>query len=129
MKQFQFSVQARFSRFQESDSIDRYFYQKRNGFFVEAGSTESRTHYFERERKWSGILIEPSPSAFANLTRDGKRSSDSLAVNACLSTHKYPQKVLFDALDDRTAGKFIILTTFPNYSNFVHQNLKKNFVQ
>ena len=103
-------MQARFVFFQEADSIDQYFYQKRNGFFVEAGAwdgvTESRTHFLERERNWRGILIEPNPSAFQNLTQNGKRSSDSWAVNACLSTHKYPQKVLFDNVDKESDGRF-----------------------
>jgi hypothetical protein len=51
-----------------SELIDDYFYQKRTGFFVEAGAWEgvlrSKTLFLERERKWTGILIEPNPNAF-----------------------------------------------------------------
>ena len=53
---------------QESEIIDTYFYQKRSGFFVEAGAWDgvlrSKSLFLERERKWTGVLIEPNADAF-----------------------------------------------------------------
>ena len=44
-------------------------------------------------------MIEPHSEAFYNLTHGGKRKSDTWAVNACLSTKKFPEKVIFQAAD------------------------------
>ncbi len=56
---------------EESEVIDTYFNQKRAGFFVEAGAWDgvhrSKTLFLERERKWTGILIEPNADAFTVL--------------------------------------------------------------
>lgn len=43
-------------------------FNKSNGFYIELGAndglTQSNTAFFEFHRNWSGVLIEPSPSAF-----------------------------------------------------------------
>ena len=44
-------------------------------------------------------MIEPHSEAFYNLTHGGKRKSETWAVNACLSTKKFPEKVMFQAAD------------------------------
>lgn len=47
------------------------FNQKRNGVFVEVGALDgisgSNTYFFEKERDWKGILIEPNPIEFKKL--------------------------------------------------------------
>jgi hypothetical protein len=87
----------------QADLVDKYFEGKRNGFFIEAGAWDgvhlSNSLFFERERNWSGILIEPNFEAFRNLTKSGRRSPKSWAVNACLATERQSQEVLFDAAD------------------------------
>ena len=44
---------------------ERIFKGKRNGVFVEVGALDgfgaSNTYFFEKERDWSGLLIEPNP--------------------------------------------------------------------
>jgi FkbM family methyltransferase len=47
---------------------ENIFKGKTNGFFVEVGALDgfgaSNTFFFEKERNWSGILIEPNPIEF-----------------------------------------------------------------
>lgn len=47
------------------------FKEKRNGVFVEVGALDgvsgSNTYFFEKEREWTGILIEPNPIEFKKL--------------------------------------------------------------
>ena len=52
--------------------IDRHvFAGRREGFFVDVGAhdgvTWNNTVFFERERGWSGLCIEPNPSVFPRL--------------------------------------------------------------
>ncbi len=48
--------------------LDELFNHKEHGVFVELGAhdglTQSNTAFFEFTRKWSGVLVEPSKSAF-----------------------------------------------------------------
>jgi FkbM family methyltransferase len=66
---------------------DRYldeqiFCRARNGFFLDVGAndgiTYSNTCFFEKFRGWSGICIEPHPSAFSKLKKN--RACDVLNV-------------------------------------------------
>jgi FkbM family methyltransferase len=47
---------------------EQIFKGKRNGIFVEVGALDgfgaSNTYFFEKERGWSGLLIEPNPIEF-----------------------------------------------------------------
>lgn len=66
-----------FSRYgQDQFLFERFFYGKRNGVFVDVGAGDGRkfsnTLFFERFLDWSGLCIEPSPSAFAKLTATRK---------------------------------------------------------
>ncbi|XP_076030830.1 protein Star-like [Oratosquilla oratoria] len=69
----------------------------RDGFFVECGAldgeTRSNTLALERYLGWTGILIEADPKNFRLLE---SKNRNSLAVNACLSTLPYPNKVMFE---------------------------------
>lgn len=50
---------------------ETFFKDRRHGVFVEFGALDglldSNSLYFERELSWTGILIEPNPTAFARL--------------------------------------------------------------
>ena len=54
------------------------------------GETGSNTLYFEKQRKWSGLLIEADPDNFRALTSKHRKS---FSINACLSTNAYPSRV------------------------------------
>ena len=64
------------------------------GFYVECGAldgeTSSTSFFFERARKWNGLLIEADPSNYALLKSKHRKA---FSVNACLSTTPNPSKV------------------------------------
>jgi hypothetical protein len=70
----------------QSQYIDELLGSRRDGFYVEAGGwngeDNSNSLFFEMNRNWSGILIEPFRSNF-NVLLDKKRRA--FALNACLS--------------------------------------------
>jgi FkbM family methyltransferase len=67
--------------------VDALFEQKRDGFFVELGAndglTQSNTAFFEKERGWKGILIEPSLEAYERCIQN--RPNSNVFRCACVS--------------------------------------------
>ena len=66
----------------------------RDGFFIEAGATDgetsSNTLFFELQRNWTGLLVEPLPFNLAEKNRKAFISP------VCLSTKTRPEIVNFD---------------------------------
>ena len=62
----------------EDKWLDEYFHKKRHGFFVEVGAYDgivlSNTYHFEKERAWTGILVEPDTKK-ADLCRKNRPNS------------------------------------------------------
>ncbi|TRY68426.1 hypothetical protein TCAL_07481 [Tigriopus californicus] len=91
-----------FGQINQSAIIDHFLQGKRSGFFIEAGAWDgqylSNSLFFEKERGWTGLLIEPNTEAFQSLMMNPARNR-SVAANACLSIHKYPEQVAFDSAD------------------------------
>lgn len=58
--------------------LDKLFHQKQQGFFVEVGAYDgvvlSNTYHFEKERGWTGILVEPDARK-ADLCRKSRKNS------------------------------------------------------
>lgn len=72
------------------DGQDKYldekvFRRKINGFFIEVGANDgvtfSNTYYLEKERNWTGICVEPHPTAFEKL----KKNRKATLINACIA--------------------------------------------
>ena len=65
-----------------------------NGFYVECGALNgekgSNTLFFEKVRKWNGILIEADPENFRALTSKHRKA---FVINACLNPYTYPARV------------------------------------
>lgn len=63
------------------------------GFFVEAGALDgeylSNTVYLEREKGWSGLLVEPDGDMFALLLTKQRRA---WASHCCLATSIFPSQ-------------------------------------
>lgn len=57
------------------------------GFYVELGAndgiTQSNTYYFEKERNWRGVLIEPAPHNFLKCVAL-RGANNHVACNACV---------------------------------------------
>jgi hypothetical protein len=79
--------------------LNKLFNNKENGFFIELGAndgvTQSNTAFFEKFRKWRGILIEPSAKGYELCL---KNRPNSICCNyACVSN---------DYTDDNIYGDF-----------------------
>jgi FkbM family methyltransferase len=75
-----------YSQSYQDKFIDRIlFRQKENGVFVEIGAYDgisfSNSFFFEKNRSWRGICIEPTPRAFNELCKNRK----CICVNGCIS--------------------------------------------
>ena len=83
-----------FSQFGGAQFVDQLLNQRRNGFFVECGAFGgedlSDTLFFERERNWTGILIEANPEYHREILKKNRRA---LVLRACL--HPSPGLVKF----------------------------------
>ena len=70
------------------------------GFFVECGSfdgeKDSNTLFFELERNWTGLLIEPTHKNFEILL---KKRRKSFSINVCLNTENKTGKHMFDPME------------------------------
>ena len=73
---------------------DNWMSFQENGFYVECGALNgekgSNTLFFEKVRKWNGILIEADPSTFRDLKSKHRKA---FAINACLNPNPYPARV------------------------------------
>ena len=54
------------------------------------GEKHSNTLFFERERKWTGLLIEADPVYYRHLEHKKRKA---FSINACLSVEPYPSEV------------------------------------
>ena len=88
----QYYIESKF----RCDHILQILNQKTNGFFVECGAANgirfSNSLFFEREREWTGLLIEPNTDLFNDLTKLDRKA---YSINSCLSTNKSSQQVSF----------------------------------
>lgn len=111
-----------YSQFGEDRTIDQILGGKKNGFLVEAGALNgeklSNSLFFERERNWNGILIEPVPTAFETLLTKNRKM---YALNACIA-RKTPLVAKFKmAFRENLSGRNSEL------SNDRHEKLKEEF--
>lgn len=83
------SNKKEFSQMDQSSYIDKVLKEQRNGFFIEAGAYDgeafSNTLFFELERNWTGLLIEPVPSNYKSLLQ---KNRNAYTINACIADNK-----------------------------------------
>lgn len=77
--------------------VDSRLNNMEGGFFVECGAftgeERSNTLFFEKTRKWTGLLIEADPQLYATVR---SKNRNAFTVNACLNTEPYPAKMNFN---------------------------------
>lgn len=65
-----------------------------DGFYVECcttdGEKDSTSLFFERVRKWNGLVISPEPEKFTALQMKHRKAA---IMNSCLSDSEHPVKV------------------------------------
>jgi len=68
------SRSSKYSQYEQDKFVDIYFKKKDNGFFLDIGAHDgisfSNSYFFEKERGWSGICIEPNPDVFVLLNKN-----------------------------------------------------------
>jgi hypothetical protein len=71
-------------------------FQKDNGFYIELGAndgiTYSNTAFFEYEKNWTGILIEPSISKYEECL---KNRSGNIIVNCACVSNEYKKDTIY----------------------------------
>jgi FkbM family methyltransferase len=76
-----------YSQIGQDRFVDQYFKAKEHGVFVDLGAhdgvSSSNSYFFERERKWTGLCVEPGIDEYKKLV--AARSSQCL--NACVSNY------------------------------------------
>lgn len=81
--------QKDFSQIGQSLFIDDLLKKQKDGFFIEAGGYDGESHsnslFFELERNWKGLLIEPIPDNF-KILKSKKRQIN--IINACIANKK-----------------------------------------
>ena len=79
-----------YSQYGQDRIIDELLKHRKNGFFIEAGAydgvTFSNTYFLEKERNWTGLLVEGDPNLFNVMKTKNRRAYLS---NTCLSTTPY----------------------------------------
>lgn len=98
------SDRVHFSQGDQSELVDQILKERRDGFFIEAGGFDGESYsnslFFERERNWTGIIIEPIPRHFSQILAKNRHA---YALNACISRSK-PAVVKFQ-VDNVFSGK------------------------
>jgi FkbM family methyltransferase len=79
---------AYYSQSHQDEFLDKeIFKRKEHGFFVDIGAhdgvTFNNTYFFEKNRKWNGICVEPIPEVFDKLNKN--RHCKNIA--GCISSH------------------------------------------
>lgn len=81
--------QKDFSEIGQSRYIDFFLKKQNNGFFIEAGAYDgeylSNTLFFELERNWTGLIIEPIPSQYLNIL---SKNRNIYSINACIAKNR-----------------------------------------
>ncbi|XP_068230115.1 uncharacterized protein [Palaemon carinicauda] len=105
----------------------------RDGVFVELGALDGETHsntlFLERELGWTGLLIEPHPGGFRNLTLK-RRKAYSINAGASLTNQSAIEH--FRGYDywsmglshiDMKSPRTIPIKTFPLYTMLLARNI------
>ncbi|KAK2154062.1 hypothetical protein LSH36_278g06043 [Paralvinella palmiformis] len=79
-----------FSQYGQSYLVDDLLKRRKNGFFLEVGAGNgedlSDTLFFERERDWSGLLVEANRELYTGIVH---RRRKAYSINACASVTKH----------------------------------------
>ena len=69
---------------QDKYLLDSFFRGKRNGVFLDIGAYDGQTFsnslFFEETMHWTGLCVEPLPSAFAKLTARRQATCENVAL-------------------------------------------------
>ena len=105
--------------------ISELFKNKTNGIFVEAGALDgqflSNTLWLEKQLNWTGILIEPDPVNYKELSSKNRKSWIS---NSCLSTETFPKQIVIKSVTRPTFTWISRGNTIDNSLDFGKEDLE-----
>ncbi len=85
-----------FSQYGQSYLVDDLLKRRKNGFFVECGAGNgedlSDSLFFERERDWTGLLVEANRDLYTGIVH---RRRKAYSINACASPKKHSMRLNF----------------------------------
>lgn len=88
-------------QYKQDKYLDQLFNKKSNGIFIDIGAhdgvTFSNSIFFEKERNWKGICVEPIPEIFQKLNE----ARTCVKINGCISEKTGMEKFL------RVRGEFV----------------------
>lgn len=88
-RRHQFMAQGKSQSGEDLVLLQRYFFGRTGGTFLEMGAldgfTYSNTWYFEKYMSWRGVLIEGSPNSYELLVR---YRPDAICINAMICSEK-----------------------------------------
>ena len=88
--------QKYFSQSKQDEFVDKYFKELTSGVFLEVGAADgvtfSNTLFFERERHWTGVLIEANRKLYRSLVTLRRKA---YIINVCLSLDNRTNVVFF----------------------------------
>ena len=118
------SGKTHFSQANQSQTVDHILHELRGGYFVEcgAGNGESLSNslFFERERNWTGLLVEANPEFYSKILHTNRKV---FSINACLSPTKQPQMVTFD-IGSKMMGGIVEYAGNEHYKNINNTSKK-----
>ncbi|XP_042893986.1 protein Star-like [Penaeus japonicus] len=80
--------------------VRQFFDKQRGGFFVEAGALDgqyfSNTLWLEKERGWTGLLVEPDALNFQHLVWRRRKAWIS---NTCITPGQHPREATFESMN------------------------------
>jgi FkbM family methyltransferase len=90
-----------YGQYKQDKYLNQIFKGKSNGTFVDIGAhdgiTFSNSYFFEKEKNWSGICVEPIPEIFKKLNQE----RNCIKINGCISNKIGTEKFL------RVKGEFV----------------------
>ncbi len=113
-----------YSQYRQDEFIDKVVLNKKqNGFFVDIGAHDgisfSNSYFFEKNRNFAGICIEPNPSVFAKLAQNRKCE----VLNCCIGNVVGPVKFLsIEGAGEMLSG--IISSFDPQHDSRIIEELK-----
>ncbi len=112
-----------FSQYKQDEFVDKVIFNKKSvGFFVDIGAHDgislSNSYFFEQNRNYLGLCIEPNPKVFLRLQEN--RKCDLL--NVCISNSK--EAVAFLSLEGNAEMLSGILDTYnPKHLEWINKEI------
>jgi len=110
-----------YSQVKQDKSINILFRGKKNGVFLDIGAHDgvsfSNTYFFEKEKNWTGVCIEPNPEVFKKL----QTNRNCILENSCIADKEHV--VTFrKVIDPMGGGNYNAISMLSGILDFLDTN-------